>query len=59
VAFRKDIVTAGGLEQQIPPQAIVIKLGWSFVSYDPTHHTGFGKAKVLAPNDFFMIDPFD
>ncbi len=49
------MVTQGGLEQQMPPQAMVITLGLPFVSYEPTHQTGVGKISVLAPNDFFII----
>jgi len=32
VALRSDIVTQGGLEQQMPPQAMVITLGLPWVS---------------------------
>jgi hypothetical protein len=53
------MVTAGGFEQQIPPQAMVIRFGCPVISYDPTHHTGLGKAKVLAPKDFFITTPFE
>lgn len=54
------MVTQGGVEQQTPPQAMVITLEWPLVSYDPTHQTGVGKISVLAPNDFFMkFNPFN
>jgi len=44
----------GGLEQHIPPQAIVMMLGVPALSYEPTHHTGVGTISVLAPSDFFI-----
>jgi hypothetical protein len=53
------MVTQGGLEQQMPPQAMVITFGFPVESYDPTHQTGAGKMRVFAPNDFFMwFSPF-
>src|SRR3990172_5245594 len=50
----------GGIEQQIPPQATVIMLGFPSLSYVPTTHTGVGNTRVFAPIDFFMarIPPF-
>jgi hypothetical protein len=53
------MVTQGGFEQQIPPQAMVITLGLPSLSYVPTHQTGAGKIKVCGPRDFFIrINPF-
>jgi hypothetical protein len=44
----------GGFEQQIPPQAAVIKFGFPFLSYVPITHAGAGRDRVLAPKDFFI-----
>src|SRR4030067_658310 len=44
----------GGVEQQTPPQATVIMLGFPSLSYVPTTHTGVGNTRVFAPIDFFM-----
>src|SRR3990172_3964673 len=47
------------MEQQIPPHAAAITLGFPSLSYVPTTHTGVGKTRVLAPIDFFMASiPF-
>src|SRR4030065_851752 len=42
------------MEEQIPPHAAAIMLGFPSLSYVPTTHTGVGKTRVLAPIDFFM-----
>src|SRR3990172_10474944 len=47
------------MEQQIPPHAAAITLGFPSLSYVPTTHTGVGKTRVLAPIDFFIAStPF-
>jgi hypothetical protein len=45
--------TQGGAEQQIPPHATVMTLGFPDLSYVPTINTGVGYRMVFAPRDFF------
>ena len=51
------MVTQMGSEQQIPPQATVIKLGFPAWSNEPMTQAGVGWTSVLAPIDFFMMIP--
>ena len=53
MAFRIEIATQGGTEQQIPPHATVIKFGAPTASYVPIAHTGDDMANVVLSRDRF------